>query len=335
MPFVVSAPYLVPAQEIPDDPNPLPQMIGRRKTNLQSEGAVTVTGKVVLENFDPSQPRPIVYVYAYSSGRPVEKALVRDSGNYTINGVPKDYASVVVEVDGVEVARQQLMAGNVNIIYQDFYITLPQFMKAKNSPSAISAKTFYKRTDQNQKLFEKAIAALKEKKNDEALASLQQILKSDPKDFVVWYQTANLYFLSGKYAAAEDGYIRSVEIKPDFFPGIFGLGTLYLDTKNYENAIVVLSNAVALDKESADAQQFLGEAYLRAKKGSKAIPFFNNALKLAPIEKAEIHLRLAALYDAAGMKDRASLEYKKFLEKVPNHPDKEKLTDYIKLNPPK
>jgi hypothetical protein len=46
-------------------------------------------------------------------------------------------------------------------------------------------------------------------------------------------------------------------------------------------------------------------------------------------------LRLAALYNAAGLKDRAALEYKAFLEKVKTHPDRKKFEQYVKDNLPK
>jgi tetratricopeptide (TPR) repeat protein len=74
---------------------------------------------------------------------------------------------------------------------------------------------------------------------------------------------------------------------------------------------------------------------LQAKKGSKAVIFFNKAIELAPTEKAELHLRLASLYDAANLKDRAVAEYKLFLGKVPNHPEKARIEKYIKDNSPK
>lgn len=79
----------------------------------------------------------------------------------------------------------------------------------------------------------------------------------------------------------------------------------------------------------------LGEALLQGRKGSMAVGYLNKAIELDPVGKAELHLRIAALYNAAGYKDMASAEYKKFLEKVKDHPDRKKLEQYIKDNPPK
>ena len=47
---------------------------------------------------------------------------------------------------------------------------------------------------------------------------------------------------------------------------------------------------------------------------------------------AEVHLRLALLYNRAGMKDKAAAEYKKFLKKKPDYPHRQKLEKYIAEN---
>ena len=48
---------------------------------------------------------------------------------------------------------------------------------------------------------------------------------------------------------------------------------------------------------------------------------------------AECHLQLAHLYELAGAKKLAAMEYKIFLRKVPDHPDKKRFEKYIKDNP--
>ena len=77
---------------------------------------------------------------------------------------------------------------------------------------------------------------------------------------------------------------------------------------------------------------FLGEAYLQTKKGSLAVAQLNEAIRLDPIEKAELHLRLATLYNAAGMKSKAANEYNVFLGKRPDYAGKSKLEKYIADN---
>jgi Tfp pilus assembly protein PilF len=47
---------------------------------------------------------------------------------------------------------------------------------------------------------------------------------------------------------------------------------------------------------------------------------------------ADAHLRLAALYNAVGMKDKAAAEYEEFLKKRPDDPEKQQLQAYITAN---
>jgi len=110
------------------------------------------------------------------------------------------------------------------------------------------------------------------------------------------------------------------------------LGRVRMMQKNFEGAIAPLSVAVEVKPASADANYYLGECYLQIKKGSKAVGYLYEALKLDPIGKAEAHLRLATLYNAAGMKDKAVIEYEEFLKKKPDYADKKKLQDYITAN---
>ena len=113
---------------------------------------------------------------------------------------------------------------------------------------------------------------------------------------------------------------------------MINLGKLRLARKNFEGAIDTLSLAIKEQPLSADANFLVGEACLQIKKGSKAVGYLNEAIRLDPIGKAEAHLRLAALYKGAGLKEKAALEYEQFLAKRPDHPEKEALQQYIKAN---
>ena len=99
--------------------------------------------------------------------------------------------------------------------------------------------------------------------------------------------------------------------------------------QRYLEAIDPLSVAIQARPDSADAHFLLGKTYLKLKQGSKAVPQLNEALRLDPQGKADAHLLLAALYDAAGLKDRAASEYQQFLTKRRNYSDRKKLEHYI------
>jgi tetratricopeptide (TPR) repeat protein len=107
------------------------------------------------------------------------------------------------------------------------------------------------------------------------------------------------------------------------------LGRLRASQKRFDQAIEPLTRAVELRPTSAEANLMLGEAYLQIKKGSKAIPYLDEAARLG---KTEAHLRLGWLYNAAGLREKAVIEYEAFLKKSPDYADRKKLEKYISAN---
>jgi tetratricopeptide (TPR) repeat protein len=99
--------------------------------------------------------------------------------------------------------------------------------------------------------------------------------------------------------------------------------------KNLDGAIEILNRAVKLQPTSPEANYFLGEAYLDAKLGSRAVPYLNEAIRLDPETMADAHLLLGALYNATGLKEKAAAEYSAFLKQRPNYSDRKKLEAYI------
>lgn len=309
----------------------LPMEAGRNAVNSEKG---TLSGKITLAGLDPSQPKPTIFVSVYLSGLLVDKRQVSDTGNYFIPAAPRNNGVLVVEVNGVEVGRQPLPSSAMSSMRQDLTINLAEAQNS-NKSGVISARNLYKRSQENEKLFEKAISAAKEKNTENAVNLFKQLVDSDTKDFVALTELGTLYFRNEKFTESEQTYIKALEQNIEFMPALVNLGKLYINQKQPAKAILILSKAIEVEPTSADSQHLLGEAYLLDKKGSKAVVYLNEAIRLAPLEKAEIHLRLATLYNAAGLKDKAIEEYKQFLQKVPNYSDKEKIEKYIKDNSPK
>lgn len=309
----------------------LPTLVGENSSNRTK---TTLSGKITIQGLDASQTRPTLFVVVYFGGAMVDRRQVNDSGYYYMPGVPREGAILAVEMSGAEVGRVQLPSSVMGSLRQDIVIPWAQAQNTKIKNGVLSVKNFYSRSDENEKLFDKAVALAKNKKTDDAVSLFRQITKNDAKDFVVWAELGTLLFNDGKFAEAEEAYNSALAAKPDFMLALLNLGKLFLAQKQPDKAVVILSRAVESEAASADAQHYLGEAYLQTKKGSKAVVHLNEAIKLAPLEKSEIHLRLALLYNGAGLKDKAVAEYKMFLEKNPGYKEKEKIEKYIKENSP-
>ena len=259
---------------------------------------------------------------------------VANNGRYRFNNLPNGIYDLVVEVENVEVGRIRVDLVSPLPIdrQQDITLDLHGPVSSSAKPASVSAEDFYKRTPSNQKLFEKAQAATDNKKYVEATGLFNELLANDPKDFQAWTELGTVHLMEQKLSDAEKAYASAIEVRPKFFLGLMNLGRVRMMQKNFEGAIAPLTTAVEVKPTSAEANYHLGESYLQIKKGSKAVGYLYEAIRLDPIGKADAHLRLATLYNLAGMKDKAAIEYEEFLKKKPDYPDKKKLQDYIAAN---
>lgn len=300
-------------------------------------GAPVIYGQVMIKNIPRGEHRPAVFVSLRNGGAQIDRYHANDRGYWYFLKQPGDGQSLVFEVDGAEIGQSVIASGGSNRFRQDIELdwnTIRGPGPSRASTGVISTKDRYARDAEAEKAFEKAAAA-RAVNVDEAVKLFTAIVQKDDKDFNAWMQLGALHYGAKRYDEARSAYAKATALKSDYFLAFLNLGRLELSQKNYDPATAAFSKAVEIDPKSADANHLLGETLLQNKKGSLAVGFLNKAIELSPTEKAEIHLRLAALYNAAGYQDRAALEYKAFLEKVKEHPDKKKFEQYIKDNPPK
>lgn len=276
-------------------------------------------------------------VILYSeTGFLIARQTTPSNGRYRFNNLAAGLYQVAIEVEGTEVARvsADLRSPLLKDVRRDIALEwrLPSSSSSSSKPGVVSAADKYVRSGANQRLFKLARSAAEKKRYAKAAELLQQIIRSDRKDFQAWVELANVHFLQKNLTDAENEYLHALDAHPGFFLALLNLGRLELFQKRYDVAIEALTRAVKIQGESPDANYFLGEAYLQIKKGSIAVGYFNIALRLDPQGMAEVHLRLALLYNAAGTKERAALEYEQFLKKHPDYRDRKKLEKYIAEN---
>jgi len=300
-------------------------------------GSPVIYGQVILRNMPKDEKRPIIYVYLRNGGVQVDRYQANDRGYWYFLKTPVNGQTIAFEIDGSEVGQTFLSAGVSNRIRQDVEFDWNALrggvVKAKSG--TVSARDRYERPEPTRAKFDSAMAAVKASNNAEASRLFDEVVKADPKDFTAWMMIGTVQFTDKKFDEARSAFNKAIELKPDHFLANLNYGRLELSQKAFDKAIPLLTKAVEIDPNSADANHFLGEAYLQMKKGSLAVGYLNRSIELDPVGKADLHLRLAALYNSAGYKDLASAEYKKLLDKVKDHPDRKKLEQYIKENPPK
>lgn len=306
-----------------------------RLASAQSQGNYAIWGEVRITSAqgDKNVPSGVTIILYRAGGGESGRQTISSGGTYRFTNLNAADYDIVAEIEDREIARVRLsiLPGALSPFY-GFRQDLDFDWKSNSTgskPAVISAADAYTRSANNQSLFRKAQEAAEKKNYQKAIEFLQQILAADNNDFQVWTLLGTVYLVQENSIEAEKAYLKSIELKPTFALALLNLGRLRLTQKRYDEATDPLTRAVESQPESSEANFLLGEVYIQLKKGSKAIPYLNEAARLG---RPEAHLQLAWLYDAAGMKDKAAAEYTEFLKKKPDYPDRKKFEEYIRTN---
>ena len=261
------------------------------------------------------------------------RQTVPSNGRYRFLSLRDGRYNIAVEFENVEIVRVLVYVSSPfkTDFRQDIELQLRDSLRVTKA-EVVSAADNYDHTAANARLFRRAGEASANKRYDQAISLLRQIVESDPADFPAWQEWGTVYFIQKNFDEAEKAYVQALARNSDYAVALISLGRLRIARKNFDGAIEVLTRAVKVQPTSPQANYFLGEAYLQIKKGSMAVGYLNEAIKLDPIGMADAHLRLAALYNARDLKDKAAAEYSEFLKKRPDYPYRKKLLEYIAAN---
>ncbi|MFL6467762.1 MAG: tetratricopeptide repeat protein [Pyrinomonadaceae bacterium] len=290
-----------------------------------------VFGKVALRGFVASAKLPKVTVIFSDREQSEVRWTTGKSGSYCFKRNNASGGLLVIEVDGIEAIRRSLPSFGPNQQREDFEITSTGLQK-QSPPGTISAKFSRPPNEKTAALYRKVFDAEKNSDKTGAIGFLKEIVKIDPDDYVAWAKLGTIYFGDMELAEAETAFRHSLESRVDYTPSWINMGKLRSAQERFDTAIEIFKHALELEPNSAHVYRLLGEAYLQAKSGNLGAQALNKAIALDPTGMSECHLLLAKLYDLAGAKDVAANEYKLFLGKVPEHPDKKKFEKYIKDN---
>lgn len=309
----------------------------------QGGGTNTLYGDLKVDESKVTGMKPMSFdvVLTGRNRSAVGRQTVAKNGRFRFENLANGTYYISVWMDNSEIAnvRVTLLSGTGTDTRaggdyrQDIALEWrPNPGKKDERAGVVSALMHYERKPPNDSLFEKAEKSIRAREYSGAIGLLRRIVERDPQDFEAWTELGTALFLAKDNGEAEKAYLRSLELQPAFILTLLDLGKLRLEQKNFDGAVEVLTKAASLPPASAEVNYFLGEAYLNLKKGSKAVAHMNEAIKIDPIGKAEIHLRIAEIYDAVGLKDLAAAEYERFLEKRSDSPEKKKLQRYISQN---
>ncbi len=297
-------------------------------------GDHTLYGDLTVDESELSGVKPLTFdVILYSeTNLLIARQPTSNNGRFRFNNLPTGLYYVAIEVEGSEVARVRadLTSPLLKDVRRD--VALQWRMPVKSTKAALVSADSYNRSSDKERVFRLATEAARKRNYTRAITLLNQLLDTDAKDFEAWAALADVHFMLRNFSAAENEYLRAIDARPGFFMALLNLGRLEITLKKYDVAVEVLARAVKVRPDSPDANYFLGEGYLRLKRGSLAVPYLNEAVRLDPDGMAEVHLRLARLYQAAGLPEKVAAEYQAFLKKRPDYRERKRLEKYIAEN---
>lgn len=275
----------------------------------------------------PRSPTFMVTLLNFSSGIPFGRDTVGANGRFRFNGVPNGEFTLLIETGDREVYRETFVLFSNTT---DYRIDV-EFKWTDGGPTP-ERGVVYARSADGQERMTRAQRAMTSGDLGEAARLLNALVSEDSSDYEAWTELGTVEFQRRRFDEAVEAYLKAAALRSDYLPAHLNLGKLYLTEKKYPDAILPLSKAVELDPGRAEGQYLLGEAYLGIKKGSVAVGYLDEAIRLDPEGMAEVHLRLAKLYDGAGYKDRAATQYGLYLQKRPDSQRRSELERYIARN---
>ena len=179
------------------------------------------------------------------------------------------------------------------------------------------AKLAVKINDKNETLWTiLAEAQIANELYDNALISLNNAEKINPKISEIYFAKGNIYLRLTKIEKAKTAFQKGINISPVNFKAIFQLGNIYLIEKNYEDAIKKFDDAIKIKQDFWQAINNKGLAYFELNKTSLAIIAFQKAIALE--ENAEPLLALASCLRNRNINEAIFLA-KKALRREPNY----------------
>ncbi len=262
-------------------------------------------------------PQNYTVILKHNSGTIFGRVNISPNGRFRFNGVPNAEYILSIEVEHREVYRERF------VLYiqsdSDLRKDIELAWSEQSAPTGESP-TVYARDGSNQELYDEAQEEALKGDLKKAVSLMEKVVKTDPKDFEAWTELGTVHFRREKYKDAEKCYGKALEARPDYMLALINLGKVRIAEKEFQKALETLERALELEPDRPEVSRLVGEAYLGLKQGSKAVGYLNKAISLDPVGMADVHLRLAQLYSAAGYNDLAVKEYQQYLEKKPDSP---------------
>src|SRR5687768_6080672 len=169
-------------------------------------GSYTLFGDLLVNEGKEPGVKPLVYEVVVNNigGLPAARQIVHPGGRYQFMNLAAGQYELVVLLEHEEVARTrvEILAGPTQErVRQDITLAWKPGPPAKSA--SISAADFYKRSESNERLFLRAKQATDQKRYDDSITALKELVTADPRDFQAWTELGTVYLFKQDYDESE------------------------------------------------------------------------------------------------------------------------------------
>jgi tetratricopeptide (TPR) repeat protein len=217
------------------------------------------------------------------------------------------------------------------------------YAQAKDYPKSEDAyrKAVEEDPDDPGHLHGLAQALMEQNKYADALEQFKKLSEVEPGTSENYLRMAQLYRRLGKFDLAESSLLRAKQLSPGSLEVLYNEALLYEDQGRYEDAVKVLSDAIAGVKNQSSQgsssasgpvpdnnpnalvilYEQLGHAYREEQNFNLAIKTYQDMAQLGPEAQKRSQMLLIDTYREGRDLDRAIAETKKLLDASPNDPN--------------
>ena len=196
-------------------------------------------------------------------------------------------------------------------------VTRASIARARTSCAATSANERVMQTVELEQVLKRAFQHHSKGQWQQAESLYRTILKSDPRQPQTLHLLGLLCFQSDKRKAAAKLLSQAVAIKPDNAEAQFHLAVTLQALGRLEDAVAPYRHAIALEPENAEAHNNLGSVQEDLGRSKEAVDSYRHAIAINP-SYAGAQMNLGAIYRKHGRPEEAAKLYREALAHQPH-----------------
>jgi len=250
-------------------------------------------------------------------------------GRYSIRVslLGSDFLEETVELEITSAARS---GSSAETIQQNFILHQKNLVRTGPRPvnQVIVAQDIPKDA---QKLYEKALSSLKDKRSDDAISELKNAVAIFPRYHLALQKLGEEYIARQRFQEAIDVLLLVIEIEPRSYDGQYGLAYSLYQMQKHQDALVAVDKSLEINSSSVNSLFLRGMILKHLGLFEKAVESLNMAKKKSTVPAPDIYWQLSLIYTNNLKKYSAAAdELELFLKAKPDYAESEKVRDLIK-----